>query len=208
MQDENLLNHCKTKSQQQQASSTEMYLTDNAMTFLWQTMTGIYGYRWTNSFGLSDKNNIWRACLKKVTEQQLRDGLNELIDSDFDWPPSAIEFRKLCLKSVKRALGVVSHQSAYIALTDWINATQRNTEALTPYLYEVYLIVGSYNLKNRDESTLKQEIKSACEVVNEKIKIGQSLKTPPKTEVMPQIEVKPATKETALAALNAIKQEF
>lgn len=178
------------------------------MTFLWQTMTGIYGYRWTNSFGLSDKGNIWRASLKNVSEQQLRDGLNELIDSDFDWPPSAIEFRKLCLNSAKRALGVVSHQSAYIALSSWINAAQRDTGALTPYLYEVYLIVGSYNLKNHDESTLKQEIKSACEAVNEKIKNGQSLKSPQKIEVVTLIEAKPASKETALAALNAIKREF
>ncbi len=64
-------------------------------------MTSLYGHRWTSSFGEStDPDGVWARALEGVTPRQIADGLNAVVRSGLDWPPSAPEFRKLCLGGV------------------------------------------------------------------------------------------------------------
>lgn len=61
-------------------------------------MTSMFGHRWTGSFGEStDPDGVWGKALAGVTPRQIADGLNAVLQGGYDWPPSAPEFRKLCL---------------------------------------------------------------------------------------------------------------
>ena len=40
---------------------------------------------------------MWQASLKGITEQKIKDALNLLSKRGDEWPPSAPEFRKLCM---------------------------------------------------------------------------------------------------------------
>lgn len=65
---------------------------------LWQMMGSMYGHKWVSSFGAQvDPDRVWAATLKNVTPEQVKEGLQRLAKRGDEWPPSAPEFRKLCL---------------------------------------------------------------------------------------------------------------
>ena len=62
-------------------------------------MTETYGHRWTSNFGVSaDQNHAWAKHLSGVTGRQIANGLNALSGVVDGWPPSAPEFRAMCLQ--------------------------------------------------------------------------------------------------------------
>lgn len=64
---------------------------------VWRLMTHLYGHKWTSSHGDQvDPGNVWAACLRGVSTEQVRRGLNQCVVRGLEWPPSAPEFRKLC----------------------------------------------------------------------------------------------------------------
>lgn len=66
---------------------------------LWLAMTETYGHRWTSNFGVSvDQNHAWAKHLSGVTGRQIANGLNALSGVVDGWPPSAPEFRAMCLQ--------------------------------------------------------------------------------------------------------------
>lgn len=62
---------------------------------LWERMTEIYGHRWTSSYG-EEPNGAWCGVLASLTGDQVKHGLNALLNSTDPWPPTAIQFRQLC----------------------------------------------------------------------------------------------------------------
>lgn len=69
-----------------------------AIEFIWQTMTSMYGHKWVSSFGAEvDPDRVWAACLKGISPEQIKSGLNQCAIRALQWPPSAPEFRSLCL---------------------------------------------------------------------------------------------------------------
>lgn len=67
---------------------------------VWQLMGSMYGHRWTSSFGDSvDPDRVWAATLAGLDEAQVRYGMRQCVAQGHEWPPSAPEFRKLCLGS-------------------------------------------------------------------------------------------------------------
>jgi len=91
-------------------------------------MTELYGHRWTSSFGVSaDPDHSWATVLGGLNKDQLANGLNALVarGDEFDWPPPAHVFRKLCLEvagmpTTDRAwhealLGKYSHEAVRVA---------------------------------------------------------------------------------------------
>lgn len=65
---------------------------------VWQLMGSMYGHRWTSSFGDSvDPDRVWAATLAGLDETQIRYGMRQCVNLALDWPPTAPEFRKLCL---------------------------------------------------------------------------------------------------------------
>ena len=65
---------------------------------LWSLMANMFGHKWVSSYGREpDPDRIWSATLYDLSEPQIRAGLRALADSGAEWPPSAPEFRQLCL---------------------------------------------------------------------------------------------------------------
>lgn len=65
---------------------------------LWHLMAAMYGHRWTSSFGdRVDPDRVWAATLAGLDEVQVRHGMRQCAELGLEWPPSAPEFRKLCL---------------------------------------------------------------------------------------------------------------
>ena len=65
---------------------------------LWTMMGRLYGHRWSSAYGEEvDPGNVWAAVLHGITEQQVRYGLRQCVEQGLDWPPTAPEFRQLCL---------------------------------------------------------------------------------------------------------------
>jgi hypothetical protein len=61
-------------------------------------MSSMYGHKWTSAYGLEvDADRVWYACLSDIAPEQIKRGLGACKTLMLDWPPSAPEFRRLCL---------------------------------------------------------------------------------------------------------------
>jgi len=61
-------------------------------------MTGLFGEQWTRSYGdVPDPLGVWRAALKGVSWNLITFGLSRMAESGAKYPPSAPEFRSLCV---------------------------------------------------------------------------------------------------------------
>lgn len=92
------------------ASSTETLLSDTDIAHIWRRMVGLYGHKWGSQYGraineqkrLSGLAREWQRGLVGITTEQLKVGFAVLESDIFNaqgesWPPSWIEFKKLCL---------------------------------------------------------------------------------------------------------------
>jgi hypothetical protein len=68
------------------------------MDWLWQMMGSMFGHKWVSSFGPEvDPDRVWASCLKGISKDQIKFGLNRCALTSREWPPSAPEFRGMCL---------------------------------------------------------------------------------------------------------------
>lgn len=133
-------------------------------------MTRLYGHRWTSSFSDEiDPGNVWAAALRGLTMDSIKAGLNALVDSEYDWPPSAIEFRKLCKNSTAQALGVDDENTAYRKFCKWLENPKRCPSELHPAVWHVYNVIGYFEWMrmNTDDhrKTFAREYRAAIEQV-------------------------------------------
>ena len=75
---------------------------------LWRRLAAMYGHRWTSSYGIED-SGTWSAVLAGLTPEQVGRGLRRVADSGEEWPPSAPQFRALCLQSREQAAAYREH---------------------------------------------------------------------------------------------------
>lgn len=113
------LTESKTSSQPsaQLEANTPEPLSLGLLEKLWITMTQTYGHKWTSNYGEAPKaDHAWAKILGGLTGHQLANGLRRLIElGQVDpevakWPPSAPDFRGMCLQvkglpSVQQAWG-------------------------------------------------------------------------------------------------------
>mgnify|MGYP003600549650 CR=1 FL=1 len=91
--------HSLPSIKSRQSSQTVTPLSQNNLDKLWLAMTETYGHRWTSNFGVSaDQNHAWAKHLSGLTGLQIANGLNALSGMGLAWPPSAPEFRAMCLQ--------------------------------------------------------------------------------------------------------------
>ena len=64
---------------------------------LWARMASMYGHRWLSAYGERDEDGTWRRVLSGLVGEQIAKGLRGCIESGSEWPPSAPEFRRMCL---------------------------------------------------------------------------------------------------------------
>lgn len=65
---------------------------------LWQAMASMYGHKWVSGYGAQvDPDGSWAMALTGISSLQIEQGLKRCFEDCLSWPPSAPEFRKLCL---------------------------------------------------------------------------------------------------------------
>jgi hypothetical protein len=63
---------------------------------LWEVMSDLFGHKWTSSHDYTD-NGSWATFLDDLTATQFKAGIDALRDWTEAWPPSATDFRNMCL---------------------------------------------------------------------------------------------------------------
>lgn len=85
---------------------------------LWQLMGSMYGHKWVSSYGEEvDPDRVWAATLYNLDEAAIRKGMRACVDQRLEWPPSAPEFRDLCIGPVEHW----EHKRVEAADRDWIS---------------------------------------------------------------------------------------
>lgn len=93
---------------------------------LWSSMASMYGNKWTSSFGAAvDPDRVWSAALYGLDEAQMKRGVHECVKQGRAWPPSAPEFRILCLNGVD----TWEHRQVAAADRDYANRRKLLTDA-------------------------------------------------------------------------------
>lgn len=118
------------------------------MARLWVLMTEMYGHKWTSAHGDSD-SGTWGKVLHDISGQQIAFGMQTCAsrtDDQSDWPPSAPEFRKMCLDGGNN-LGipdvVVAWREAVEASTD-----PTNWKFSHPIVHEAGRLTDWYSIRN------------------------------------------------------------
>lgn len=77
------------------------------MARLWEAMAGVYGHKWTATYGLTPAQGMagraWAAGLRAMSPEQVRRGLDACINRGDEWPPSLPAFKQMCLGIPKMA---------------------------------------------------------------------------------------------------------
>ncbi|MAK37929.1 MAG: hypothetical protein CMC15_17350 [Flavobacteriaceae bacterium] len=58
-------------------------------------MAEMFGTKWTNHYG-DEPNTTWAVGLAGLTDKHIARGLNKVIDSGSEWPPSLPTFKAMC----------------------------------------------------------------------------------------------------------------
>lgn len=127
---------------------------------LWVMMAGLYGHKWTSSYGASDikldehnkpraDSGIWAKALSGVTGREIAHGMKlctTRTGSQAAWPPSAPEFRDMCVSARTDA-----------SIPDQIRSWREAVEASTapgdwifshPIVQEAARMTGWYAIRN------------------------------------------------------------
>ncbi len=84
-------------------------------------MNAMFGHKWVSAYGADiDPTGIWLQCLEELQPAHIQYGIAVLKNSGLSWPPSAPEFRSMCLPTGQR-LGLPSEFDAYNQLLEIIN---------------------------------------------------------------------------------------
>lgn len=84
------------------------------MARLWVLMTEMYGHKWVSTHGESD-SGTWGKVLYDVNGQQIAQGMQACacrVGENAAWPPSAPEFREMCLAATS-SLGIPTADRAW-----------------------------------------------------------------------------------------------
>lgn len=130
-------------------------------------MTETYGHRWTSSFGVLPRaDHAWAKHLTGLNGRQIANGLAQMSNLDTEgWPPSAPQFRKLCL----HVTGLPSEAEAW-------------QEALAgKYSHEAVRIAAentsTFDLRSGkpDDKALRQRFERNYAIVMRRAQTGQAL---------------------------------
>ena len=78
-------------------------------------MAEIYGSKWESQYGAIGGSafETWHSGLAALTTDQIKRGLEALIEEGHDWPPNMIKFHRLCRDAkptMHKPLDVLEHQ--------------------------------------------------------------------------------------------------
>ena len=192
-----------TKSGQPSKPEQPQMLRQGLLDNLWLKMTEMYGHRWTASFGVSaDQSHAWAATLGGLTGQRIADGLAALVTRGDEWPPSAPDFRNLCIGASPEALGLPAVEKSYREACRNAHpaAEQRwSHEAVHHAACET----GFHELRSLPEDKSRALFERAYAVTVRMLLAGEPLREIPKA--LPA-SVRVSTPEVGRAALAALRK--
>lgn len=117
------------------------------MARLWVLMTEMYGHKWASVHGEKD-SGTWGKVLHDISGSQIAVGMQACAsrtDDQAEWPPSAPEFRKMCLAGVSN-LGIPDVTVA------WREAVEASTDPTTwkfshPIVQEAARLTDWYSIR-------------------------------------------------------------
>ena len=77
---------------------------------LWAAMAGIYGSRWSSSYGETPNEGgagrLWHRGLQDLTDAQVRAGIDACTRAVDDWPPTLPAFRRMAIGIPSKAVAM------------------------------------------------------------------------------------------------------
>ena len=103
----------KSEQQTQNDRHNATELNERLIDRLWEVMTDLFGHKWTSSHDFSD-NGSWTSFLEDLNGKQFKAGIDAMKDWTESWPPTATDFRNMCLGRARggEEQNMISNQQA------------------------------------------------------------------------------------------------
>lgn len=194
------------------SSAGAIFPTSEQMAVLWQRMADLFPNRWLNQVGPfvdedgreSSAAGAWRSALQGLRGQQLAVGLQALIASAADYPPSAGRFRKLCFSDVPDEL------AAYREACKAAGADGRNWRTWRwshPVVYAAAHDFGTWDLAHLDSRSAMSRWGDCYRRALDRFAAGEELTAPVPERLAPPAR-KPSDPAVAKAHLDALREFF
>lgn len=161
---------------------------------LWQRMAEIYGHRWTSAYGDdagASAGQTWARGLSGLAPAQIASGLDSVLASADEWPPTLPQFRAMCF-----GIPALAAVRAEIEAKD----TRRS-----PFTRWVMSNIRDVYRFRTDGSRAERMLAEAYAAAREHVMRGGELPPEPVAEIEKQPEQRtPASAETARSHLDSI----
>ncbi|MHB0820110.1 hypothetical protein ACYCFK_17770 [Stutzerimonas stutzeri] len=141
---------------------------------LWIKMAGLYGHKWASSFGADvDPDGIWAIALAGLQSNQISHGLASVVRMGNEWPPSAPEFRKLCLAAGKvtpESVGLPPLEAAY-------GQAIRGDRPSHPAIRQAIIETGVFDIRQAKskDTYLRKRFEHCYLVIAQRIAMGRPI---------------------------------
>lgn len=131
----------------------------------------MFGHRWTASFGEeTDPDGVWLRCLEDLTAKDIGAGLNAVAVSGMEWPPTAPQFREMCLnRPVGNMPGV---EEAYLEVSKFVRGGSRDYSLLSPSTYFAYRNLDIWSWRQLSVEKAERAFKTAYKAAIEHARKG------------------------------------
>lgn len=157
-------------------------------------MAEIFGHRWTSSYGddaATGAGETWARGLGGLSSAQIGEGLERVLVSAEDWPPTLPEFRRLCL-------GIPSLAAVSRALC-------RHEGERSGFDRLVWAMLDSYAFARADQQRAERMLRDAYVLAREHVMAGGEVPGPVQyLEQAAQERPTPASPETVRHHLDEI----
>ena len=122
-------------------------------------MASLYGNKWTSTMGETDHGNMWLAALNGLVFDQLKIGMSKCADSGEAWPPSAPEFKAMCLPD-PQDYGLPGVDAAYMEACNNSHQPVKHKWSHN-VIYQAGREVGWYEIKTASSQEKMKQVKNA-----------------------------------------------
>lgn len=159
---------------------------------IWKAFTALFGSKFTSGFGsLAESGPHWDRVLADLTGKQLDLGLRRVERSGREWPPSAPEFRDICLRP-ELPEGFPSVEKGFSEFKKYLQSSEhmRRLDMVSPVLrHLIRKHLNMYDVKQVGSDKLFPMFKRAYDATLDDLREGKNLdaevKPLPKLEKLP-----------------------
>ena len=145
---------------------------------LWTVFVALFGNRFTSQFDAEvDKSGQWAETLRGVSLEQIAKGLERVRQSGRAWPPTAPEFREICLTEPMPA-GMPTLEHAWSEMQRYMqmnSSRRRDTQLSVAVAHTKRKHLDWYNFCLLDAKESFHAFKRAYEATIQDVKSGKKL---------------------------------